>query len=167
VGVYREPPGEPIQGSLRAPRRVISDNILGEYAALTQLGDGERLTVGYRRRSGDGSVTALAVPPTPELAVALVELTGARIPARPLTPATHASLFERDGCHYLVVLNLGSEETTAVVSLDPGVVGDGALAVEDLVRGGDERDPILRAADGLVFARVPARNGTVLELRAR
>lgn len=167
VGVYREPPGEPIHGTLRAPRRVISDNILGEYAALTQLGDGERLSVGYRRRVADGFVTVLAVPPTPELVTALVEFMGVRIPARPLTRATHASLFERDGRHYLVVLNLGGEETAAVVSLDRDIVGNGALAVEDLVRGGDAPDPILRADNGVVVARVPGRNGTVLELRAR
>jgi glycosyl hydrolase family 35/glycosyl hydrolase family 42 (putative beta-galactosidase) len=162
-GVYRDPPGEPIRGTLRTPRRVISDNVLGEYATLTELGAGEELTIGYRRRIGRGTVTAVAVAPTPELVLALGDDLGVPIPARPLTPATHASVFERDGRRYLVVLNLASEAATAAVALDSE---EGPLSVEDLVGGPGRGGPALRVAGGTVFAPVPARNGTVLELRS-
>src|SRR5581483_672328 len=81
VGTFSRPPGQPILGELIAPDRVISDNVLDEYRALTTLGVGERLVVGYRASVGQGKVTVLALERVAALVGAIHEGVGVEIAA--------------------------------------------------------------------------------------
>jgi hypothetical protein len=165
VYVYGKVDGEPITAARVIPRSAVNDNVLEEYRFLVELGAGDVPCVGYHQRRGQGSVTVLGTPASPDLIVALHAFLSVPIPARPLTPGVHAMLSRKGDERYLIVLNTGWEDKSATVVLDPSALPGGRLSGHDLLD--DHAVPVGAYPDGGLALSVTLRrrSGTLLALR--
>ena len=165
VYVYAKVDGEPIIAARVIPRSAVNDNVLEEYRFLVGLGGGDVPCVGFHQRRGQGSVTVLGTPASPELIVTLHAFLGVSIPARPLTPGVHAILSRKGDERYLIVLNTGWEDKSATIVLDPSALPGIRFAAHDVL---DDRGvPVGAYPDGgfALSVTLRRRSGTLVALR--
>lgn len=165
VYVYAKVDGEPIIAARVIPRSAVNDNVLEEYRFLVGLGGGDVPCVGFHQRRGQGSVTVLGTPASPELIVTLHGFLGVPIPARPLTPGVHAILSRKGDERYLIVLNTGWEDKSATIVLDPSALPGIGFAAHDVLD--DRAVPVGAYPDGgfALSVTLRRRSGTLVALR--
>ncbi len=165
VHLYREVPGDPILATRVAPKNFLNDNVLEEYALLVGLGQEENLVVGYHKPRGDGSLTLLGVPASPELVREIHNYLNIPIPARPRNGGVQTALYQSGSSHYLIVLNNGWEDKATEILLDPSEFTPGRYGVRDLLRE-DKRILEVQANQAIrLTAFTPKKNGALLEIK--
>ena len=113
------------------------DHVEGE-AIKASLGPYGSHTVGYRKRIGKGQLIHLGFEPTTEFILELLNDLKVPLYAYSPTPEVKSALFQRGKkVSYLVVVNNGKEEKTALVRI-PHLRGKGRFLVRDLATGGKE-----------------------------
>jgi hypothetical protein len=153
VFVYADPPGEPVVAERIAPLPPTQE---GGHAHVL-LPVGERLTIGYHARHGNGRLLVLGVAPDPECLLAVHAWSGVRIACRASTgQRIQSALFRRGDEYFVVVTNTAPHPQDAVLRLDLPA----KLANARDLRSGLEA----RVTSHSVTVRVPARSGTVVRL---
>lgn len=164
VGTYGSVPGTPIMATVVRPAHYISDDTLGEYQRIVELGTGERVIVGYHVAVGKGRMTVLAAPPTADLVLAIHRAAGVALPAVPRSPNTTAVLFRRGVERYLAVINTSEVAQIASVDLAPDELPGGPFEVRDLLSSPERADAWLDAGRHRLHVALDGRSGTVVAI---
>jgi hypothetical protein len=152
VFAYADVPGQALIAERVAPRAPTQE---GGHAHVL-LPVGQRITVGYVDRRGDGRLVVMGVMPTPELLVALHAWLGVRIACRALSPSVHSAVFRRGLEYFAVVTNTSPQAREARLRLELEPLPRRA---RDLLTGCET--PV---ADGRLLVQVAARSGTAIRL---
>ncbi len=164
VYLYSGVPGHPIEATHILPEDEVNDNVLEEYQFMVYQGIGNRITIGYHEKRGQGSLTVLGVPPSSELITALHAYLGVDIPAKPDVAGIQAILYRTENSHYLLVLNNGSESKGTQIQLSKNEFGDGMYQVNNLL---DRQEYVTRLEGNTsrtIMVQVPNKNGVLLEI---
>ena len=106
-----------------------------EMQFLCRLPVGESYTIGFTRPQGKGKLTYLGLQPSRELLSGICQILGISIPSQAATSDIATGLFRSPDKFFLCVVNLGQEEKTIEVRLDPQILGDAPYQARDLVSG--------------------------------
>ena len=138
------------------------DKVEGEKIKVS-LGPYGRQTVGYRKRIGKGQLIHLGFEPTADLILELLNFLKVPLYAYSPTHEIKTALFSRGKrTHYLVVVNNGKEEKSALIRI-PHLAGKGRFAVKDLLTGEKQVLPAGRIAD--FTASIARKDGRVFEFQ--
>ena len=138
------------------------DKVEGEKIKVS-LGPYGRQTVGYRKRIGKGQLIHLGFEPTADLILELLNFLKVPLYAYSPTHEIKTALFSRgEKTHYLVVVNNGKEEKSALIRI-PHLAGKGRFAVKDLLTGEKQVLPAGRIAD--FTASIARKDGRVFEFQ--
>ncbi len=138
------------------------EEVEGEKIKVS-LGPYGRETVGYRKRIGKGESIHLGFAPTAEVILELVDFLKVPLYATSTTREVKTALFRRgEKTHYLVVVNNGKEEKSALVRI-PYLQGKGRFEVRDLLTGAKEALSPERVVNFTLA--LPRKDGGVFEFR--
>lgn len=154
-----------------APRRpkmeVVSsvfcfEKVPGELFKVS-LGPYGRQAVGYRKRIGKGQLIHLGFEPSADVILEILHFLKTPLYAFSPTREVKTALFCRGGKRcYLVVINNGKEEKSAIIRI-PYLQGKGRFLARDLLTG--ERE-VLRGDRATQFTvSLPRKDGRVFEFR--
>jgi hypothetical protein len=164
VYYFRAVPGEKILAKRVNPRTLWNDNVLEEYQVLVNLGQEEDLIVGYHQILGDGSLTCLGVPPSPEIVKGVHEYLDVPIPALPRTKDVQATLYSRSETHFLIALNSGWEAKASEILLAADQFPPGRYIVRDLLRMQEKTVECHPDEPLAISVSLSPRNGAILEI---
>ena len=153
-------PGEPIYGT-----RVdadIRDTDFEENRFLRSLVIGRRYQVGYREKRGKGEMAVIGVRPSPELVTALHRYLDVAVPIIASPASVKPALFQRDGKYFVVVLNMADQPAIASLDIPPSTLGGNHYSCKSLRKCVEVDDREL--GQGRLYARLPAKDGGVIEL---
>ena len=138
------------------------DKVSGEKIKVA-LGPYGRQTVGYRKRIGKGELIHLGFEPSGELVLELLHFLQVPLYASSTTHEVKTALFSRgEKVHYLIVVNNGKEEKSALVHL-PYLEGKGKFVVKDLLRG--EKEVLTQERIRNFTVNISRKDGKVFEFR--
>lgn len=138
------------------------DEAEGEKIQVS-LGPYGRQTVGYQKRIRKGRLIHLGFEPTAELILELLHFLNVPLYATSSTQGVKTALFSRgEKTHYLVVVNNGKEEKSALIRI-PHLQGKGRFKVRNLLTGTKEVLSLERVINFTVT--LSRKDGGVFELR--
>jgi hypothetical protein len=131
----------------------------------TSLGPYGRQTVGYWKKIGKGRLVHLGFEPSTEMILELLHFLKVPLYAYSSTKEVKTALFTRgrSGPHYLVVVNNGKEEKSALVQL-PYLKGRGKFLVRDLLSH-EKQILSVQEARHHFTASLARKDGRVFEIR--
>ncbi len=151
-------PGEPIQ----AERLQMKDLPAEELSLQWNLQTGEKYTIGYTQRYGAGRVTMLGLAPSAELLNGVHHFFQIPIPVQSQTSGVLTALFQRGVHHYIIAVNAGNEEKTAMLRLDARCCSVKHGTARDMLTG--EVRPFDFTASPTLSLPLGRKTGTVLSL---
>jgi len=116
-------------------RGSVDEMAVEEMQFLCRLPIGESYTIGFTRPQGKGKLTYLGLQPSPELLSGICQTLGISIPCRAATSGIATGLLRSLDKFFLCVVNLGWEEKTIEIRLDPLILGDAPYQARDLLSG--------------------------------
>lgn len=133
----------------------------------TVLGVYGRRTVGYWKKIGKGRILHLGFEPSAEMILELLDFLKIPLYAYTSTKEVKTALYTRgkrgsSGPCYLVVVNNGKEEKSAVIHL-PYLGGRGRVRIRDLQ--GQRKETLLAKRDHDFTVSLPRKDGRVFEIR--
>lgn len=158
IAYFQSVPGEPIY----VTRGSVDEMAVEEMQFLCRLSVGESYTIGFTRPQGKGKLTYLGLQPSPELLSGICQAFGISIPCRAATSDIATGLFRNLDKFFLCVVNLGREEKSIEVRLNPQILGDALYQACDLVSS--EASVVYLAKPAAIFLRLPGKDATVIEL---
>jgi hypothetical protein len=133
---------------------------------ITGLIEGDRYQVGFTQSFGAGQLTVVHLAPSPQLLLALHDMTGAQIPSRSLTPGITTALYSTGMDRFLFVINTASEDKAAEISIHTAFLPAGEYQVQDLItekkwalalKQGDTVHVSIRRKDAALLKLAPVR----------
>ncbi|HPS37602.1 MAG TPA: beta-galactosidase, partial [Candidatus Omnitrophota bacterium] len=100
------------------------------------LGSYGTQTVGYIKKVGKGRIVHLGMEPTPDLVLAVLKHLKVCLVSYSLTKDVKTALFRRGKRYYLVVVNNGNEDKSAMICLPALEKISGKMTARDLMAGG-------------------------------
>lgn len=158
IAYFQSVPGEPIC----VTRGSVDEKAVEEMQFLCRLPVGESYTIGFTRLQGKGKLTYLGLQPSRELLSGICQMLGISIPSWAATSDIATSLFRSLDKFFLCVVNLGREEKSIEVRLDPQILGDAPYQARDLVSC--DASVVYLAKPARIFLRLPGKDATVIEL---
>ncbi|MDZ7340857.1 MAG: beta-galactosidase [candidate division KSB1 bacterium] len=138
------------------------------YAEENQLLDnheaGRSFIVGYQLEVGKGQLIFLGIAPTPEIVVAIHQLTSVPIYCQATTAKTLAALFRKsEQQYYLIALNLGDDARSVQVRLAPEIFANSSWLCTDLFS--KDKETVFFSETPVLTIPVGRKDGTVWRLR--
>ncbi len=123
---------------------------------------GQRIISGYQIKRGQGTITVLGVPPSPDLIHALLRRFDLPPDCHTDAPLVTTALFQRGTDIYLMAVNNGDLAVHTTVSLRAGLI-DETYRAHDLLSGA-----IVAPLNAVTIAlHVPAKGGTILHIHPK
>jgi hypothetical protein len=150
--------GEPIL----AERGSVDEKAVEEMQFLCMLPMGERYITGFTKNLGKGKLTYVGLQPSGELLTGICRTLGIPISCRAAISEVATGLYRSPDQFFLCAVNLGQEERTVEVALDPDLFQDMPYQANSLV---DSQAPaIYLTKPPRLFLRLPGKDATVVSL---
>ena len=158
LAYYTDIPEDPIHAV-----RLLSETLTAEELNLIlSLVEGDEYTVGFTREWGQGKLTVVNISPSDGMVRALHKMAEVNIPSSSKTPGILTALYSRDGVLYVIVMNNSSEDKSALITIDPDMVGLWDYLVSDLVSG--EKWLVEHINMDSLNVNIPRKDATILKL---
>jgi hypothetical protein len=138
------------------------NSVPGKKITASISGCGEYL-IGYEKKIQKGRIIHIGIEPNPNVLFAILKYVRVNIPVYSRTPDIHTALFKRGRRYYLVIINNGEEDKSAMVFINHSEFIGRAFCWSEI----PQRKKICQDASKRPFLSftLARKNGTVLELR--
>lgn len=135
----------------------------GAQPIVADFGDYGKITIGYIKNVGEGSIIHLGVDPTREMVMEILDFLKVPLTVYSPTKDIKTALFQRGNAYYLIVTNNGDEEKSASIYMPALEHFHSRMLVHDYMAGTTTHYSAERRAP--FSCEIPRKDGKVFEFK--